>query len=604
MWTRQGSGPIITCLKDGTLDTIRKTLGPLQLRALGKYGERISKFGVNFAVCGAGGEIVLLRCGGEFESRSEQLAAFGRRVLDQSNGESRSGDSDVPVWRFGDENVVLAAALRGGISVACGAVMIDLGGGGAVCNTASPQVCPGGPNPQHKVGGLPNPEHKVGGLPRCLGDDSYWMEILRLLVENFQASTRADEQIEMVGTELAQTYEELVLLHKLSTNMRVTERDANFLQMACDSLTEIIPVEGIAILLEKKAEDGHQLTVAAGWGLIDIGEETAAILYGRLVEEIGCGREALLDSEVDSPFKYDWPANIRNIMAVPLCGVDKAESRVADKTKDGTRMIGLMVATNRLGKPDFDSIDVKLFNSVANSCAVFIENGRLFGDLKELFIGSLKALTSSIDAKDQYTRGHSERVAFISRWIAEKLAESESLEDEQIHRIYLAGLLHDIGKIGVDESVLRKKGRLSDEEFDCIKKHPSIGAGILREIKQMRDIVPGVLCHHERIDGRGYPNGLAGEQVPLIGKIIGLADSFDAMTSKRTYRDAMTVEQALGEIEKGLGTQFDEKVGGLFLKSDVYRLWEILQGGPGLSGPYENEDFADYGATAVGTLIR
>ena len=609
---RQGSGPVITCLKDDTLDTIRKNLGPLQLRALGKYGERISKFGVNFAVCGAGGEIALLSCGGAFESRGEQLEALGRRVLDQSNGESRNGD--VPVWRFGDENVVLAAALRGGISVeASGVVMIDLGGGDAVCKIAGPQVHPrqapvgpGGSNPQHKVGGF-SPEHKVGGLPSAsadLGGDSYWMEMLRLLVENFQASTRADEQIEMVGTELAQTYEELVLLHKLSTNMRVTERDANFLQMACDSLTEIIPVEGIAILLEKKAEDGHQLTVAAGWGLIDIGEETAAILHSRLVEEIGCGREALLDSEVDSPFKYDWPANIRNIMAVPLCGVDKAESHATDKTQDGTRMIGLMVATNRLGKPDFDSIDVKLFNSVANSCAVFIENGRLFGDLKELFIGSLKALTSSIDAKDQYTRGHSERVAFISLWIAERLAETEPMENEQIHRIYLAGLLHDIGKIGVDESVLRKKGRLSDEEFDCIKKHPSIGAGILREIKQMRDIVPGVLCHHERIDGRGYPDGLVGEQVPLIGKIVGLADSFDAMTSKRIYREAMTVEQALGEIEKGLGTQFDEKVGGVFLRSDVYRLWEILQCGPGFSGPYENEDFADYGAAAVGTLIR
>lgn len=591
----------------------------MQLRALGKYGERISRFGVNFAVCGAGGEIVLLRCGGEFESRSDQLAAFGRRVLDQSSAGSRNSDSDVPVWRFGDENVVLAAALRGGISAACGAVMIDLGGGDAVCETASPQVSPrqvpvepGDSNPQHKVGGFSpehkvegfNQDHKVGGLPRCSGDDSYWMEILRLLVENFQASTRADEQIEMVGTELAQTYEELVLLHKLSTNMRVTERDANFLQLACDSLTEIIPVEGIAILLEKKAEEGHQLAVAAGWGLIDIGEETAVILHSRLLDEIGCGREALLDSEVDRPFKYDWPANIRNIMAVPLCGVDKAEPHSADKTKDGTRIIGLMVATNRLGKPDFDSIDVKLFNSVAGSCAVFIENGRLFGDLKELFIGSLKALTSSIDAKDQYTRGHSERVAFISRWIAERLAETEPIEEEQIHRIYLAGLLHDIGKIGVDESVLRKRGKLTNEEFDCIKKHPSIGAGILREIKQMRDIVPGVLCHHERLDGRGYPNGLVGDQVPLIGKIIGLADSFDAMTSKRIYREAMTVEQALAEIEKGLGTQFDEKVGGLFLKSDVYRLWEILQGGPGLSGPYENEDFADYGAAAVGTLIR
>jgi HD-GYP domain-containing protein (c-di-GMP phosphodiesterase class II) len=264
--------------------------------------------------------------------------------------------------------------------------------------------------------------------------------------------------------------------------------------------------------------------------------------------------------------------------------------------------MGLMVAINRIDKPDFDSTDVKLFNSVASSCAVFIENGRLFTDLKELFIGSLKALTSSIDAKDQYTRGHSERVAFISRWIAERLSAQEPLEEEQIHRIYLAGLLHDIGKIGIDEAVLRKKGKLTEEELDCIKKHPSIGAGILRAIKQMRDIVPGVLCHHERLDGKGYPGGLVGEQIPLTGKIVGLADSFDAMTSKRTYREARTLEQALAEIEKGIGTQFDAKVARVFLDSDVYQLWDIIQGD--FSDIHGSNSFPEYGTAAVGTLIR
>jgi HD-GYP domain-containing protein (c-di-GMP phosphodiesterase class II) len=263
-----------------------------------------------------------------------------------------------------------------------------------------------------------------------------------------------------------------------------------------------------------------------------------------------------------------------------------------------------MVAINRIGKQDFDSTDAQLFNSVANGCAVFIENGRLFNDLKTLFMGSLKALTRSIDAKDQYTRGHSERVAFISRWIAERLAEEEPLDEEQIHRVYLAGLLHDIGKIGIDEAVLRKKGKLTEQEYECIRKHPSIGAGILREIKQMHDIVPGVLYHHERIDGKGYPGGFVGEQIPLIGKIVGLADGFDAMTSKRTYRDARSVEQALEEIKKGLGTQFDEKIARVFLDSDIYRLWDIIiQNGPDFIGIYGSGNFSEYGIAAVGTLI-
>ena len=275
---------------------------------------------------------------------------------------------------------------------------------------------------------------------------------------------------------------------------------------------------------------------------------------------------------------------------------------MAGKTQNDRYIIGVMVAVNRIGKQDFDSTDVKLFSSVASGCAVFIENGRLFKDLKELFIGSLKALTSSIDAKDKYTHGHSERVAFISRWIAERLAEHEHLDDEKIHEIYMAGLLHDIGKIGIDETVLRKQGRLTEQEFARIKVHPSIGAGILREIKQMRNIVPGVLCHHERIDGKGYPNGLTGEQIPLTGKIVGLADSFDAMTSKRTYRGAMTVEQALAEIEKNLGTQFDEKIGRVFLDGDIYQLWDSIR--EGLSEIIQNGASSEYGAAAVETLIK
>jgi HD-GYP domain-containing protein (c-di-GMP phosphodiesterase class II) len=176
------------------------------------------------------------------------------------------------------------------------------------------------------------------------------------------------------------------------------------------------------------------------------------------------------------------------------------------------------------------------------------------------------------------------------------------MDEEQIHKIYLSGLLHDIGKIGIDEAVLCKTGRLTDEEFEHVRKHPLIGAGILREIKQMRDIVPGVLCHHERIDGRGYPNGLAGDQVPLSGRIVGLADSFDAMTSKRTYRDALGVEMALAEIEKGLGTQFDEKIGRIFLDSDIHHLWEIIR--DGFNEIYGGGQTQEYGAAAVGTLVR
>ena len=568
------------------LYTGRKNLSPSQLLDLEKFGERISRFSVNFAVCDAEGEIVLLREGGGFKSRQEQLVQWTRQALEQSGAGSSADEADASVWRFCDASmglvVVLKCAQYGKSEEAVGAALIDLG------PMTPPAVCAA--------------SYNGSGATTVRGDSEYFVQMLDLLAEQLRSDAKAEEQIDMVSTELAQTYEELVLLHKLSTNMKVTEADSNFLQMACDCLTEIVFVEGIAILLEKTIEDEQQWVVAAGSGLIDIDDQMAAILHGHLTEEINSGKEALLDSEIDSAFKYDWPSRIKNIIAVPFFGKDKTESHFAGKGHNGNCITGLMVAINRIGKQDFDSTDVKLFNSVAGGCAVFIENGRLFKDLKDLFIGSLKALTSTIDAKDKYTHGHSERVAFISRWIAERLSEKEPLEEEQIHKIYLAGLLHDVGKIGVEESVLRKSGRLTDEEFSRVKKHPSIGAGILREITQMRDIVPGVLCHHERIDGGGYPNGLVGEQIPLTGKIVGLADSFDAMTSKRTYRDALTVEQALAEIEKGLGTQFDEKLGRVFLDSDVHRLWNIIR--DGFSEIYGNNNSEEYGAAAVGTLIR
>jgi HD-GYP domain-containing protein (c-di-GMP phosphodiesterase class II) len=565
------------------IDTTVNNLSPSQLRELKKFGGRINKFGFNFAVCDSQGELILLCEGGKFRSAKQHLIEVGRQVLNQNNemlrptndlltGESGPGNSGVQVCRFDQENQILAAVLRRK-SEAVGAVLVDLGDGAShVMDDAQQDIT-----------------------------DTIFVGMLELLVENLQTAFKAERQIEQVSTELAQTYEQLVLLHNLSTNMRVTEQDTNFLQMVCDRLTDVVFVEGIAILLEKTVEGDKKLVVAAGSGLIDIDEQMAGILHSRLVDEINEGHEALLDSEVDSPFKYDWPETITNIIAVPLCGKEKGDSHFTPETETGDYIKGLIVAVNRIDKPDFDSTDVKLFNSVAGGCAVFIENGALFMDLKELFIGSLKALTSSIDAKDKYTHGHSERVAFISRWIAERLAEREPLEQEQIHKIYLSGLLHDIGKIGIDESVLRKQGRLTEQEMEHIRRHPSIGAGILGTIKQMRDVVPGVLCHHERVDGKGYPSGLVGEHIPLAGKIVQLADCFDAMTSKRTYRDAMTIKQVLEEIEKELGSQFDEKIGRVFLDSDVYQLWSIIQNG--FSEAYGNYDFSEYGTAAVGVLI-
>jgi len=564
--------------------TIAPALTSMQRRELQAFGERIGQFGVNFAAVDASGQIMVLLNAGGFASDAEQIVDAARQVLQQTPGAPKR-DEELRIWQFADKHLLLATALglprrssnsHGPLGVA----IIDLGD-----------------SSQRPAGLVP-----LMAANRPASEEQYFTEMLRLLAQTFLVAAQTDEQIEMVGTELARVYEELVLLHRISMNMRVTESDTNFLQLSCDSLTDLVLVEGIAVLLEKYVEGERKLVIAAGSGLIDLDERMAAILYSRLIDEVAKGQEALLDSEVDAPFRFDWPENVRNIIAVPLCTKEKSDSSLSHRARNDISVIGLMVAVNRIDKPDFDSTDIKLFTSVASGCAVFIENGRLFRDLKELFVGSLKALTSSIDAKDQYTRGHSERVALISRWIAERIAERRPFDEEQVHRIYLAGLLHDIGKIGIDEQVLRKNGKLTPEERECIQRHPSIGASILRGIKQMRDIVPGVLCHHERIDGTGYPDGLRGNEIPLTGKIVGLADSFDAMTSKRVYRDALSIEHALEEIRRGLGTQFDEEVGTIFLESDVHRLWDLIQDGGSQS--YSVMSLAEYGTAAVETLLQ
>jgi len=520
-----------------------RALNPLRLEQAGKFGERVKRLGGDFLVFGRGGEVVCKFAAGESRGDENRLGDFARSLFNTGGGKATAE---------GGGNELLGVGLNIGDKTVAAAV-IDT-------RVADKSI----------------------RKRECL------LEMLEMFASDFQAEAEVAEQIECISSELSETYEELVLLYKMSTRMKITESHSNYLQMACDSVTELVNVEGIAILLERVVEGEKRLVPTAGSGLIEVDERNSGIVYERLITEIELGKEALLDSEVDSPFKYTWPERMRNIIAVPLYGNDK--------------IAGMMVAANRINKPDFDSIDMKLFTTVANECAVFIENGRLFKELEELFIGSLRALTNSIDAKDDYTRGHSERVAFIARWIAEKLVRQGKLAQEDVHKVYLAGLLHDIGKIGVDESVLRKCGALDEDEVRQIKAHPSIGASILSDIKQMSDIVPGILSHHERPDGKGYPRGLSGTQIPLKGKIVMLADSFDAMTSKRTYRNAMSIEEALAEIEKGLGTQFDKEIGRIFLESDVYQLWSIIQDGTIES--YYHNDFAGYGTQAVEALVR
>ncbi|MBQ3798309.1 MAG: response regulator [Butyrivibrio sp.] len=172
---------------------------------------------------------------------------------------------------------------------------------------------------------------------------------------------------------------------------------------------------------------------------------------------------------------------------------------------------------------------------------------------EQLFLHVVASLADAIDAKDAYTNGHSGRVALYSKEIAKRFGYDEKGQDD----IYMMGLLHDVGKIGVPDEVINKPGRLTDEEFECIKKHPAIGGRILGNIKEMPSLSKGARFHHERYDGRGYPDGLKGEDIPEEARIISVADAYDAMTSNRSYRDALSQEKVKEQIINGKGTQFD-----------------------------------------------
>lgn len=179
-------------------------------------------------------------------------------------------------------------------------------------------------------------------------------------------------------------------------------------------------------------------------------------------------------------------------------------------------------------------------------------------------LGTVSALVSAIDAKDTYTCGHSERVA----WLSKELAKKMELDPAIVEQIHICGLVHDIGKIGIPESILQKAGKLTDEEFDQIRAHPVIGEKILKDVPQLVPVLPGVRSHHERWDGKGYPDGSKGEDTPLFGRILGVADAFDAMCSSRAYRDGLNREEVLDELTACSGSQFDPKLVQSFLKID------------------------------------
>ena len=197
------------------------------------------------------------------------------------------------------------------------------------------------------------------------------------------------------------------------------------------------------------------------------------------------------------------------------------------------------------------------FNKMAGDIEEYVERlKQAAAENRELFLGSIRMLAAAIDEKDPYTRGHSGRVAKYSMIIGEYLR----LDSTELDRLRISALLHDVGKIGVDDRVLKKPGKLTDEEFELMKQHTVKGANIMRPVAQLKDVLPGIELHHERLDGAGYPYGLSGEKIPLMARVIAVADTLDAITTNRPYQSAMDLQFALDRIRSLAVSRFDPKV--------------------------------------------
>jgi len=230
--------------------------------------------------------------------------------------------------------------------------------------------------------------------------------------------------------------------------------------------------------------------------------------------------------------------------------------------------VDVVLAVRPEGAATFTSTDMMMIASALTFGGQLISNGELHERLRTMSLEVTRALVAAIDQKDHYTRGHSERVGMLSRLVGRELGLSRA----ELQDLEWAGLLHDVGKIGIPEVILSKPGRLSLTEFESIKRHPRIGYEILRPIASFERVLTGVLHHHEQPDGNGYPSGLRGDAVPLIARIIHVADTFDALTSTRSYRRAFQVERACEIMRQDAGSRLDAGVIDVFLRVlEAYR---------------------------------
>jgi len=381
-------------------------------------------------------------------------------------------------------------------------------------------------------------------------------------------STRRIKELEgeaaSLSTHVASTYEEISLLYQLTQNLRISQSDEDLGRMAMEWMEDVLPANCLALQFVPIAEEQKSLDHV-------VRTKSSLLLHGdclldddqftRLIEHVAASQTGALETgtrQTNRPVVInrtvtdldDWPfPKIHQVVAVPLV--------------EGENLFGWLAALNHISDAEFGTVEAKLLSSVAAILGIHSGNIELYRQQSELLAGIVHALTSAIDAKDPYTCGHSDRVARV----AVRLAQELDCDTKTVNMIYLSGLLHDVGKIGIQDSVLRKPGKLSDEEYEHIKEHVDIGHRILRDLSKLEDVLPVVLHHHESWDGGGYPKNLGAEEIPFAARIVAVADSYDAMGSDRPYRKRMPDEKIDAIFHEGSGQQWDPEVVDAFFRA-------------------------------------
>jgi HD-GYP domain-containing protein (c-di-GMP phosphodiesterase class II) len=398
-----------------------------------------------------------------------------------------------------------------------------------------------------------------------------------LLVEERKASRQLKACLKECAQQVTADFEELTWLRELASHIDLCDSRRETVELAdavLPALKEIINAEALLLLqrIPGDAQSEQEFKTVLTLGTLTLSDEQCGLILRELGPAAG-EQPVVRNSTFGSELISEREASLQNLL---LVHVGRGEDQ-----------FGWLLAVNKIfgapgvsdtafhdakscGAAEFGTSEAATLNAAAVLLGTHSRNLKLLQERESLFLGITKALINAIDAKDTYTCGHSDRVAHIGRRIALQM----QLPPQDCERIYLAGLLHDIGKIGVPDDVLLKPGKLSDEEFAFIKKHPEIGYGILKHVPQLAYVFDGVLHHHESYDGKGYPARLAGEQIPLIGRILAVADAYDAMTSNRPYRPGMTTERAEEILSRGAGQQWDPQVIAAFFGcvQDVRRL--------------------------------